>query len=148
MELQHRIKYSSRPYCRSFHWKMGGMFPNYELQGYSILFLCGFLLGMGGLYFISKIPEPPIPSRGKKVKILDLITRPFKDSNFKRLIMFLGSWNFAIFLAAPFFTVYLLQRLNYNMSVVIAFTVLTQITNVLFFQVWGGSPTDIATNRC
>jgi MFS family permease len=63
--------------------------------------------------------------------------KPFKDANFKELIMFLGSWNFAVNLAAPFFTVYMLKRLQLDLSVIIAFTVLSQIMNLAFLRIWG-----------
>lgn len=35
-------------------------------------------------------------------KFVELITRPLRDENFRRLVTFFGSWNFAIALAAPF----------------------------------------------
>jgi hypothetical protein len=95
------------------------LFPDHELYGYSILFFFGFLAGMLGVYFISTIPEPRMEAIEKKPKFINLILQPFRDSNFKNLIMFLGSWHFAINLAAPFFTVYMLQRLQLSMSFII-----------------------------
>ena len=38
---------------------------------------------------------------------LSLLTTPLRDSNFRHLVLFLSSWNFAVNLAAPFFTVYM-----------------------------------------
>lgn len=107
------------------------------IGGYSIIFLAGFLVGLLGVYFLAKTPEPRLPTFVEKPKIWELIKRPFRDENFRGLMVFLGSWNFAIFLASPFFTVYILQKLNYGMSAVISFTVLTQIINVIFFRAWG-----------
>ena len=52
-------------------------------------------------------------------------------------MIFLGTWNFAVNFAAPFFTVYLLQRLRLEMSVVVTLSVLSQAVNVLFFGLWG-----------
>jgi MFS family permease len=66
-----------------------------------------------------------------------VLSEPFRDKNFQQLLLFLGSWNFAINLAAPFFTVYMLQRLQLSMTVVLALSVLSQLMNVLFFQLWG-----------
>lgn len=51
--------------------------------------------------------------------------------------MFLGSWNFAVNLAAPFFTVYMLKRLELDMSFIIAFAVLSQLTSFAFLRIWG-----------
>ena len=62
---------------------------------------------------------------------------PFRDSNFKYLTLSLGLWNFATNLVIPFFTVYMLKRLQLNMSIVIALTALSQILNVAFLRIWG-----------
>jgi MFS family permease len=118
------------------YWKK--QFPHFELYGYSVLFVAGFIAGMIGVYFISTIPEPRMASVEGEVNFLNLILQPFKDANFKELIMFLGSWNFAVNLAAPFFTVYMLKRLQLDLSLIIAFTVLSQIMNLAFLRIWGG----------
>ncbi|MFH1904526.1 MAG: hypothetical protein ABIK53_03245 [bacterium] len=74
------------------YWKR--LFPDYELHGYSILFFLGFLAGMLGVYFISTIPEPRMAPADKKLKFFKLLLQPFKDGNFKNLIMFLGPLEF------------------------------------------------------
>lgn len=76
------------------------------------------------------------PIEGKS-SFFSTILQPFKDVNFKNLVMFLGSWNFAVNLAAPFFTVYMLKRLELDLSFIIALTVLSQITNLGFLRIWG-----------
>lgn len=117
------------------YWKR--LFPNNEVHAYSILFITGFLIGMLGVYFMSTIPEPPIERVEREASFFDLVTRPFKDVNFRELIVFLGSWNFAVNLAAPFFTVYMLKRLQLHMSLVMVLTVLSQIMNFVFMRLWG-----------
>ena len=112
-------------------------FPHIELYGYSALFGAGFIAGMIGVYFISRIPEPRMASPEGSTNFFMLILKPFKDADFKELIMFLGSWNFAVNLAAPFFTVYMLKRLQLDLSLIIAFTVLSQIMNLAFLRIWG-----------
>ncbi len=117
------------------YWKK--LFPSNELYGYSILFSTGFLVGMLGVCFMATIPEPPmaLPERG--VSFFGVLNQPFKDANFKELMMFLGSWNFAVNLAAPFFTVYMLKKLELNMSLIISLTIVSQIMNFWFLRTWG-----------
>ncbi len=116
-------------------WK--NVFPEYELYGYSALFFVGFLAGMLGVYFISTIPEPCMAQAERRQKFLSLISQPFKDVNFRNLIMSLGPWNFAVNLATPFFIVYMLKSLELSMSFIITLTVLSQITNLAFLRIWG-----------
>ncbi|HID31345.1 MAG TPA: MFS transporter, partial [Desulfobacterales bacterium] len=117
------------------YWKK--LYPDHELYGYSILFFLGFLAGMLGVYFLSTIPEPRMAPLEGKPQFFELIIQPFKDDNFKNLVMFLGSWDFAVNLAAPFFTVYMLRRLELDMSFVIVLMVLSQLTSLAFLRIWG-----------
>lgn len=112
-------------------------YPRSSLLGFSIIFFLGFLAGIIGMYFMSRTPEPPMPPLEGKIKLLELIKRPFKDVNFRRLIGFLGSWNFALFLASPFFAIYMVNRLGFDPSFVIMMTVLSQVVNLVFMRIWG-----------
>jgi hypothetical protein len=111
--------------------------PIYEIYGYATIFVLGFLAGMLGVYFITRIPEQKMMVQKRLIPLLHLILKPFADLNYKRLILFLGPWNFAVNLAAPFFTVYMLKRLGLGLSVVIALTVLSQTVNSGFIRIWG-----------
>jgi len=112
-------------------------FADQELAGYSILFLVGFAAGLTGLLFLAKTPEIKMPVIGEKQKILKLLSQPFKDENFRKLIAFMCSWNFAVNLAGPFFMVYMLKRLGLSMSFIIGMSILSQVFNFLFLKIWG-----------
>jgi len=108
-----------------------------ELYSYSILFFLGFLAGMIGVYFIYLIPEPRMTMVNSRIKLTKLFQKPFKDVNYKNLLMFLGPWNFAVNLVAPFFTVYMLNRLELDISLIISLGVFSQITSLVFLNIWG-----------
>ena len=116
-------------------WK--GRFADQELAGYSILFLVGFAAGLAGLLFLAKTPEIKMPVIEGKQKILKLLSQPFRDENFRKLIAFMCSWNFAVNLAGPFFMVYMLKRLGLSMSFIIGMSILSQVFNFLFLKIWG-----------
>lgn len=117
------------------YWKQ--LYPENELYAYSYIFFAGFLTGMLGLYFLSQTPEPRIVIMQEKINFARLLMQPFKDTNFKNLIIFLGSWNFAVNLAAPFFTVYMLMRLKLDMSTIILLMLLNQVVSIAFLHLWG-----------
>lgn len=103
---------------------------------YGVLFTIGTGGGLLGVYFLSRIPEPrmsPAPVRG----LMQAIMEPFGDAPFARLLMFLGSWSFAVNLAAPFFTVYMLQQLGLSMTIVLALAVCSQVFHIAFLRIWG-----------
>ncbi|MHA2061537.1 MAG: MFS transporter, partial [Candidatus Sifarchaeia archaeon] len=116
-------------------WKK--QFPDHELAGYSILFFVGFVSGMIGLLFLAKTSETKMPPILAKQKMLKLLLQPFKDENFRKLIAFMCSWNFAVNLAGPFFMVYMLKRLGLSMSFIIGLSIVSQVFNFLFLKLWG-----------
>jgi len=114
------------------------MYKNYfpEIGIYSIYFAIGGFAGLLGVMFLAKIPEPKMKKDGD-VNFISVLKEPFRDINFRQLMVFMGSWNFAVNFAAPFFVVYMLKRLNLSMTLIVAFSVLSQIINILFFRLWG-----------
>jgi MFS family permease len=116
-------------------WKSN--FAKIEIYGYSILFFMGFLAGLAGVFFLAISPEPKLKISEDSGNFVERIIKPFKDLNFRNLLVFSGAWSFAVSLAAPFFTVYMLKRLELDMSFIIGLAVLSQIMNFMFFRVWG-----------
>lgn len=103
--------------------------------GYSVVFGTGFLFGMLALAFMARIPEPKMqPAEGSLVQSL---AAPFRHRNFRQLVRFLGTWNFALYLATPFFTVYMLDRLGLDLATVIGLIVLGRVVNIGFLRIWG-----------
>ncbi len=115
----------------------GAAFPDTAAHGYSALFFSGFIAGLVGIVFLARTPEPRMTVEDREDDLLAVIRKPFEDLNFKNLIVFLGSWNFAVNLASPFFTVYMLQRIGLDISVVVVLSVLSQIMNIIFYRSWG-----------
>lgn len=106
------------------------------IGAYSILFVFGAAAGLLGVYSLSRIPEPrmaPAQPQG----LWQLLTEPFRDYNFRRLVLFLGSWNFAVNMAGPFFVVYMLRRLDMSMTWIMVLAVGGQFVNVAFLRIWG-----------
>ena len=110
---------------------------DYPAEGvYTLLFLVGGAAGLVGCLVLARIPEPRMPPRDDR-GLFQMVAAPFKHANFRRLIMFLGSWNFAVSLAGPFFVVYMLVRVELSMTAIILLAVGAQLVNVVFFGIWG-----------
>jgi len=116
-------------------WKKS--FANLELQGYSILFLAGLGAGFISVYFLMKTPEIGMPAARERIGTFKVLSEPFKNENFRKLMVFLASWNFAVNLAGPFFMVYMLKRLGMSMSFIIGLSILSQVLNFAFLRIWG-----------
>ena len=106
------------------------------LTVYSIFFAVGAFFGVLGVLFLALTPEPRM-ARVRPRGIFTVLAEPFRHGNYRQLIFFLGSWNFAVNLAAPFFVVYMLKRLGLSMAWVLGLSVLSQAVNVAFLRIWG-----------
>lgn len=106
-----------------------------EQAALAVLIALGAAAGLLGVRFLAAAPEPLAPrSSGHWAGRL---LQPAADPAYRRLLLFLGAWSAAVNLAAPFFTVYMLQRLSLPMSWVAGLTVVSQLCNVAFFTAWG-----------
>ncbi|HOV61176.1 MAG TPA: MFS transporter [Candidatus Hydrogenedentes bacterium] len=116
------------------HW-LGG-WGGGVLTAYTIVFLVAACAGVLSTALIAMVPEPEMRN-GETGSVLRALLRPFRDGNFRQLLIFLGWWQFAVNLAAPFFAVYMIRRLELGMGWVIGAATLSQLVNVLFYPVWG-----------
>jgi len=106
-------------------------------RAYAVIFYIAALFGIAGVKALSKVAEPQMPNRNPDTSWISSLLEPVKDPNFRRLIMFSFSWSFTVIMSGAFFAVYMLQRIGLSMTVVITLAVLSQITNIYFFKVWG-----------
>jgi MFS family permease len=108
-----------------------------RVHTYAISFVLGGIAGLIGSYFLGRTPEPMMPPMRQRVGLGAQLWAPFEDANFRRLLIFLGSWAVASNLAAPFITVFLIKQLGYPLTIVTALWVVSQIANALTLYAWG-----------
>ena len=83
------------------------------------------------------MPEPMMPPAAGPARLLELLRKPLRDANFRRLRCFVVSWQFAINLATPFFTVFIVRQLGFDVSFVLVLSVISQSANILALRSWG-----------
>jgi MFS family permease len=101
------------------------------------LYMAAFLAGLLSCRELALTPEPQMPAPTERVQLLPLLRAPLKDVNFRRLIAFLASWQFAVNLATPFFTVFFVKQLGLSVTFVVILGVVSQATNLLALRSWG-----------
>lgn len=107
------------------------------VYAYSVIYSLAFVGGIYSVWATGKIDEPEMEPLVEKIDIIAQLRAPFHDRNYRRLISFLASWNFAINLAAPFFTVHMLRKMGLDLTVVMGFAILSQITAYIMVAQWG-----------
>jgi MFS family permease len=105
---------------------------------FGALYGLGFFAGLVSAWLTARIPEPAMPPRPERqLGLLALLREPLADLNFRRLTVFLASWQFAINLATPFFTVFIVKQLGYDMTFVMVLSVVSQLSNLIALRNWG-----------
>jgi MFS family permease len=61
---------------------------------------------------------------------------PLKETNFRRLVLFYATWNLSVHIAAPFFAVYMLDRMQLPIWYVTALATLSSMAGVLANGFW------------
>jgi MFS family permease len=108
-----------------------------HLRAYSVTFALAGVAGFVSSWFLTRVPEPAMTSGGPHASVLAKMRSPFVDANFRRVLVFMGAWNFASNLSVPFLTVYLMRQLGYSLSTVTTLWVSSQVANALTLYLWG-----------
>ncbi|WP_417480799.1 MFS transporter [Maricaulis sp.] len=117
------------------HWTALTGLP--VLYAYSALLTLATISGVLESLAMAQIPEPtPLPLTETADQKSGLFS-PLKEKNFRRLVAFLFSWNFASNLAAPFFAVQMLRQLGLDLTTVMVLTALSQGANALVTGTFG-----------
>ena len=114
----------------------GAQLPGGALYAYALLFLVGLGFGLVGALAIARLPEPTMHAV-PGAPPFEFLSQPLRDTNYRRFLLFVGAWNFAVNLATPFFAAYMLKRLGLPLSIVTVLAVVAQITNMAFLRIWG-----------
>jgi MFS family permease len=121
-------------------WKEEAGSAEAVAQGFAYPILAASLtLGILSWVFIARMPEPQMltVADADRQPVLKSIIAPFRDQNYGRLLRFKFLTTFAMQLAVPFFAVYMIEVIGLPVSAVMAFTALSQLSNILFLGVWG-----------
>ncbi|MEA5515237.1 MFS transporter [Nodularia sp. UHCC 0506] len=133
------------------HWQGG------TLQGYGVVLLIGIIFGIIGLgcqYFKVDV-NPQLQNTVCNYPVQDefsselicssnsipaqnqLFSSIWKNTNFLIFLLYFSFWMFAVNLSAPFFTLYMLDTLNLDISWVSLYSSLQAGANLLMLILWG-----------
>lgn len=101
------------------------------------LYIFGFGCGLISTAALARVPEPKMRGAPGSMPLVRLLWEPLRQTNFRNMLRYVASWQFAVNLATPFFTVYFVRALGYSMSFVLVLTVISQLANVAVVRTWG-----------
>ncbi|HUT23089.1 MAG TPA: MFS transporter, partial [Sumerlaeia bacterium] len=106
------------------------------ILGFSILAGAGVVAGVVDILLFWFIPEPP-PEREEGEPLWRTILQPLVDRHYRPFVYFMLYWYFSLMLAAPFFTLYMIESLRLSAFYAQAITVCALIGIVISSRFWG-----------
>jgi MFS family permease len=123
-------------------WILG--FTN-SLFGFSIIFFLAFTFGLISYFYLTKMPDlsykKPENKNKKSLNVLGLLKKIKRYSNFYPFTIHMSLLNFAVNIASPFFTVYMLSVMGVGYEWY-AIVVATEVLVRIFMQRYWGKLSD------
>jgi MFS family permease len=105
--------------------------------GFFILFCLAGLARYLSAYFINQMDEPPHRRDPATDFTFVMFLARFRESNFLKFVAFTACLNFAAFLSAPFFAVFMLRDLQFDYLTYMALQVCSSLTSLIALPLWG-----------
>ena len=105
-----------------------------KYTGFFTIFLLATLIGMGGFINLSRVPFAQQETSDQTGNLLV----PFRNKQFRNLLLFFWVWNFAWSVSSPFYSVFMLKNLQISYSNVAILTSLFMAAMVIGSQLLSG----------
>jgi MFS family permease len=105
--------------------------------GFTIMFGISLIISVLDFVLISLIDEPIMHQETTQDSFGKLIKRPLRDSKFRKIILFLSIWNFAIQFSVSFIPIFMLSTLGLGYSFISIITVISNVVSMFSTYWWG-----------
>lgn len=111
--------------------------PDAEMGGFQIVIGLGVFFGMLSLLVMRITPEPPMRTGEKPIGFLRSLKVPLEHRAFRRFIAFQFLWSFAVGLAGPFFSVYMIKHLKIGFTWIGLYQNIGALASLYSVRFWG-----------
>ncbi len=111
------------------------------LAGFVIIFTAALLLYIVGLHYLLKMPEAKVPQGFHRNHRIPLNVFEFlssmKKTNFRHFMIYAMMFDFSVYLAAPFFTVYMISEIKVGYYWFAIISAASLLAAILPYRYWG-----------
>jgi MFS family permease len=120
--------------------------PEYLFYGFAVIFFLSFIARVVSWIYIRRIYDKPIAIDTRSQFSFWQFVRKMTKNNFGIFVLFICVFDFTVYLAAPFFTAYMLNELGMDMWTYTLVNASTAIFTFLVMTYWGRN-TDMFGNK-
>ncbi len=114
-------------------------FRHEPLKGFFVIFSAAAVSRFLSWYYLSMMHEPQLHySKDSYFSFLDFLKRA-PESNFARFVLFSGCFHFSVYIAAPFFPVFMLRDLKFDYLTYTVLIATISLVTILTISRWGRS---------
>ena len=123
------------------------LFKKQSLTGFTIIFLVALVSRYISCYFLNRMYEPPLEVKREHYFSFTEFVRRLNVGNFGKYVMFHSSFSFAVFLASPFFPVFMLRDLGFSYITYSIATTTVPLASIVAVSYWGRRADAIGNRR-
>jgi len=109
------------------------------IAGFAGLFITAMVFRFVSLYYLKKMHEPRYIWEEEKEQSFFFFLRNITKTNFGRFTLFMAAMNFAVFVASPFFTPYMLNTLGFGYLLFTVINATSALASIITVRRWGAS---------
>ncbi|MDI6740220.1 MAG: MFS transporter [Candidatus Edwardsbacteria bacterium] len=118
---------------KMFDWHKG---RGLEPQGFALVFGAAAASAVIAGILLTRQWEPALKGE-RPLPLKDLVTVPFANPDFRRLLWFFVLWSMATSVAGPFFGAHMIKNLNMPFSVIALYSIIAGILSLSLQPLWG-----------
>jgi len=111
--------------------------PDGQIRGFSLIFISAVACGIISVGFLKRVADP-VKSEAKysPTRLADF-RKPLRRKNFKFFLTYSMLWNFSVYFASPFFTLYFLRDLGFSYAFVSTMGMISALADLTAMRLWG-----------
>lgn len=109
----------------------------HSLVGFTVIFFFAMISRYISCYFLSGMYEPPLEIKREHYFSFGAFLRRLNVGNFGKYVIFQSSFNFAVFIASPFFPVFMLRDLGFSYLTYTIVVTTVPLATILSMSYWG-----------
>ncbi len=113
-----------------------GFFSSEHISAaFVVVFVVAAAFGLLGVAILRRQPEKP-----KKIeveKISSVLSKPFRDSNFRRFLAYSFWWMLAAGIGSPFWLPFMIQKLHMSLVNIQVYGTISAVASILALRPWG-----------
>ena len=110
-----------------------------DAGGFFIVFAVGMACGLASWYTLVRCPEPRrrLEAPEERESFFSMLREAWSDGNFRMVIYAASILSFGVWLASPFFAVYMIKHMHLPYSLMALFTAVSAGGSLLMVRFWG-----------